>query len=500
MNIITHLKSVLGAATLMALAACSVEPAYQRPATDVPAAFKEAYLTPAQTHRWMVAHPAEASGRGEWWTLFGDPQLDRLERQALAANQNLKAAAARVKEARAQLGVARSALYPQLDGGFGPTRQRASNASQDLPADAPNPPTTLWRAQVGISYEADLFGRVSSATHAAAADTQQSEALFRSVQLALQADVAQAYFHLRRLDADEDLYRRTVALRSAALDLTQRQYAAGDISSLNVARARTELASTQSQAMGIARQRAAAEHALAILLGKPPADFTFAPDPLARTAVTVPAGIPSSLLQRRPDIAAAERAMAAANARVGLAKSAFFPRLDVTGAFGYESSALGDLLQWSSRTFLLGPLVGTALSLPIFDGGQRSAQLDKARAVYEEDVANYRQTVLVAFREVEDSLANLRILGSQMQAQDEAVQAASRAARMLHVQYREGSIGYLDVIDGDRVLLQQRRASVALDEQRVDSTVALIRALGGGWGPVPGTAADTDTGNGSGKS
>lgn len=482
MIMIKHLKSALSLTALMTLAACSVEPAYHRPSVDVPAAFKEAYLSPAQAHKWMAAHPAEASGRGEWWAVFNDPGLDRLERQALAANQNLKAAAARVKEARAQLGVARSALFPHLDSGFGPLRQRTSNASQGLPADASNPPTTLWRAQFGISYEADLFGRVSSATHAAAADTQQSEALFQSVRLALQADVAQAYFHLRRLDADADLYRKTLALRSAALDLTQRQYAAGDISDLNVARAKTELASTQSEALGIARERAVAEHALAILLGKPPADFSFKSDPLKRTTVTVPAGVPSSLLQRRPDIAAAERAMAAANARIGLAKSAFFPRLDVTGSFGYESSALGDLLKWSSRTFLLGPLVGTALSLPIFDGGQRSAQLDKARATYDEDVANYRQAVLVAFQQVEDSLANLRLLGGQMNAQDEAVQAAARAATMLHTQYREGSISYLDVIDGDRVLLQQRRASVALDEQRVDSTVALIRALGGGWG------------------
>jgi multidrug efflux system outer membrane protein len=482
---ITFIKSALGAATLAALAACSVEPAYHRPKTDVPAAFKEAYLSPAQARQWMVAHPAEASGRGEWWTVFNDPELDRLERQALSANQNLRIAAARVKESRAQLGEARSALYPQLDAGFGPTRERASNASQRLSADAPNPPLTLWRAQASVSYEADLFGRVSASTHAAAADTQQSEALFQSVRLALQADVAQAYFHLRRLDADAALYRQTLALRSAALDLTQRQYAAGDISDLNVARASTELASARSEALGIDRQRAAAEHALAILLGKPPADFTFAPHPLERTTVTVPAGVPSSLLQRRPDIAAAERAMAAANARIGLARSAFFPRLDVTGAFGYESSELGDLLKWSSRTFLLGPLVGTALSLPIFDGGRRQAQLDRARATYEEDVAAYRQTVLVAFREVDDSLADMRILGGQMQAQDKAVESAAHAAKMLHTQYREGSISYLDVIDGDRVLLQQRRASVALDEQRVDATVSLIRALGGGWGPVP---------------
>jgi len=481
---IKHGKRVVSVLALLTLAACSVGPAYQRPAVDTPAKFKEAYLSPEQARKWMVAHPSEGVDRGRWWKIFHDTALDSLEQQALAANQNLRAAAARVKQARALVSGARSALFPELDAGFGPNRQRASNASQGLSADAGNPPLTLWRAQAGISYEADLFGRVSSTVDAATASEQQSEALLRSVQLALQADVAQGYFQLRKLDADEKLYRKTVALRQKALDLMQNRYAAGDIGELDVARAKTELSSAQSQALGIARQRAVAEHALAILLGKPPADFTFGQDPLKRIVVDVPAGMPSSLLQRRPDVAAAERAMAAANARIGAAKSAFFPSLQITGAFGYESSELSDLFKWSSRAFLLGPLVGTALSLPIFDGGKRQASLDQARAQYEEDVAKYRQTVLVAFKEVEDNLANLRILGSQMKAQDDAVQAATRAAHMLHAQYREGSISYLDVIDGDRVLLQQQRASVELDGQRVDSTIGLIRAMGGGWGPV----------------
>ena len=287
-----------------------------------------------------------------------------------------------------------------------------------------------------MAYEADLFGRVSSTADAATADAQQSEALYRSVLLALQADVATTYFLVREQDAEAQLYRQTVQLRTEALQLIQRRYDAGDISELDLARARSELAQAQSEALGIDRRRAAAEHALAVLLGRAPSDFAMPPQPLQKVAVSVPAGLPSTLLERRPDIAAAERAMAAANARVGAAKSAFFPRLDITGAFGYESSELGNLFQWSSRTFLLGPLVGAALSMPIFDGRRRG--LDRARAVYEEDVALYRQTVLNAFREVEDNLANLRILADQTRAQDAAVASAARAAKLSHTQYREG--------------------------------------------------------------
>src|SRR5690606_6323232 len=291
--------------------------------------------------------------------------------QAQQANHSLQAAAARLKQARALLGNARSEQFPTVDAGFGPTRQRPSPASQGLSANDSTDPSTLWRAQVGVSYEVDLFGRVASTVDAATADVQQSEALYRSVLLALQADVAQAYFQVRELDAGLQLYRQTVELRAETLQLIQRRYDAGDISELDLARARSELESARSEALGFERRRANAEHALAVLLGKAPSEFSLPAQPLSRIAVNVPAGLPSTLLERRPDIAAAERAMAAANARVGVAKSAFFPSLNITGAAGFESAELGDLFEWSSRTFLLGPLVGAALSLPIFDGGRR---------------------------------------------------------------------------------------------------------------------------------
>jgi multidrug efflux system outer membrane protein len=479
----TYLRSVFVPALLAGLlAGCAVGPDYHRPSVELPATFKEAWLSPEAARRWKAAQPSDAMTRGEWWAIFNDPELDALQAQALEANQDLKGAAARVAQARALQRGASSERLPQVDAGFGVTRQRASNVAQGLSPDAPNPPVTVWRAQTGISYEADLFGRVASTVDAATADAQQSEALFQSVQLALQADVAQAYFLIRQLDAEQDLYRRTVDLRGKTLELVARRYAPGDIGELDVARAKSEQASARSESLGIARRRSVAEHALAVLLGKTPADFALPPRALDRVAVGIPPGLPSSLLERRPDIAAAERAMAAANARIGAARAAFFPRLSLTGALGYESSELGDLFQWSSRTFLLGPLVGTMLSLPIFDGGRRQAGVDFARAHYQEEVAAYRQTVLGAFREVEDGLSSLRILSEQTDVQDAAVQSAARAARLSQIQYREGSISYLNVIDADRVVLQQQRAAVQLDGDRAQTVVGLIRAIGGGWG------------------
>jgi multidrug efflux system outer membrane protein len=338
-----------------------------------------------------------------------------------------------------------------------------------------------------------MFGRVSSSVAAARADTAQSEALFQSVRLALQADVAQNYFNLRELDGELNVLSRTVTLREQALTLMQHRFAEGDISELDVARARAELATARSDEMGVARLRAASEHSLAVLLGEAPAAFSVAANPLQPVNIVIPPGLPSALLERRPDITAAEEAMGAANARIGVAKAAFFPSLTLTGAGGFESATLGDLFRWSSRTFLLGPLSGTALALPIFDGGARRGRLANARAVYEEDVANYRQQVLVAFQEVEDNLANLRILDDQTKAQGEAVSASGRAAQLSRNQYTEGSVSYLDVIDADRTALQAQRASVQLAGAQAVSTVNLIRALGGGWQATPPVSVASTT-------
>jgi outer membrane protein, multidrug efflux system len=493
-----HRSSLLPSLLAVALAGCSLAPPYERPAIDMPTAFKEAPpsspVDAAGTTQWKAAQPADDVARGQWWRVFGDDRLDALEDEAQASNQDLKAAAARVAQARALQQGARSQYFPQIGIGFGPTRERPSPASLGLEDNAPTSAFTLWRAQATVSYEADLFGRVTSAVNAATFTAQRSDALFYSVRLSLQADVAQGYFQIRELDAARALYSSTVSLRLQTLSLVQKRFDAGDISELDVARAKSEVAQAQSDLLGATRARATSEHALAILVGKAPADFSVPELPLQPVAVSIPPGLPSSLLERRPDIAAAERAMAATNARIGIARAAFFPDLSITGNLGFESAALGNLFNWSTRTFLFGPLVGTILSMPIFDGGRRDADLANVRALYEEDVAGYRQTVLNAFREVEDNLADLRILADQIQAQNDAVRASTRASDLSHIQYREGSVSYLDVIDADRSVLQQQRAAVQLQGARARSAVGLIRAIGGGWdqatNPLAATPAD----------
>jgi multidrug efflux system outer membrane protein len=495
-------RVLLGSLTLLSAAllaaGCSLAPEYKIPSIANSVAFKEAQVTSAATGTegeagaWKIAQPSDQIPRGRWWVIFDDAVLNDLEEQALAANQNLAAAAARLKEARAVQQAARANLFPTIDAGFGPTREKASSASQFLPDGVDVPAQTLWRAQATASYEADLFGRVSDAVKASRAESEESEALLHSVQLSVQADVAANYLTVRDLDAQLQVYAQNVSLREQALQLVQSKFASGDIAELDVARARAELATARSDAMTAQRQRAIAEHSLAVLLGKSPSEFSMAANPLQPVQIRIPPGLPSSLLERRPDIAAAERAMAAANARIGVAKAAYFPSLSITGSAGFESATIGDLFKWSSRAFVLGPLVGTALTVPIFDGGRRAGNLANARAVFEEAGANYRQQVLKAFKEVEDNLSDLRILEQQTQTENEAVQASTRAAHISRTQYKEGAVNYLDVIDADRTVLQSQLTAVQLSGVQAVATVNLVRALGGGWGDaVTVGAADT---------
>ncbi|WP_206996198.1 efflux transporter outer membrane subunit [Trinickia mobilis] len=488
--------TLLSAALLSA--GCSLAPAYRTPNVADSSAFKEAPATTAtaeaegEAGTWKIAQPSDQIPRGKWWVIFDDATLNELEDQALAANQNLAAATARVKEARAIQQATRAGLFPTIDAGFGPTREKVSPASQFQPDGGNVPAQTLWRAQATASYEADLFGRVSDAVKASRAESEESEALLRSVQLTLQADVAANYFKVRELDAELQVYAQNVSLREQQLKLVQSKFANGDIAELDVARARAELATARSDEMTAQRQRATAEHSLAVLLGKAPSEFSMASSPLQAVQIRIPPGLPSALLERRPDIAAAERAMAAANARVGVAKAAYFPSLSITGNAGFESATLGDLFKWSSRAFLLGPLAGTALTVPIFDGGRRKGNLANARAVFDEDVANYRQQVLQAFQEVEDNLSDLRILEQQTQTENEAVQASTRAAEISRTQYRDGAVNYLDVIDAERTVLQSQTTAVQLSGLQAAATVNLIRALGGGWGDAV-TVGSADT-------
>ncbi|WP_445403546.1 efflux transporter outer membrane subunit [Acinetobacter vivianii] len=471
------LSSLMGS---LLLAGCSLAPEYQPAKVIIPLQFKESDAK-LDDPNWSIAQPADAQSRGEWWHIFNDPQLNDLEQQAIAGNQNLKAAAANIQASRALRSAAQAERLPSIGAGFGPTRQKPSPASLGLDSDASTSAGTLWRAQANVSYELDLFGRIASSVNATTADVQQQEALYHSALLALQADVAQAYFLIRQFDAEQAIYAQNIKLLTENQNLIQARYRNGLVSDLDVSRAQTELSTAQTNALSIARGRASTEHALAVLLGKPPADFSLAIQPLSAAAIRLPAGLPSTLLERRPDIAAAERAMAADNARIGIARAAFFPKLDLTGALGYESASLGDLGKWSSRTFLLGPVAGTILSLPLFDGGQRKAGIAQARAGYEQSVANYRQTVLNAFREVENGLSDQRILDQQIQAQGQALASSRHANQLSHLRYREGSISYLDVIDSDRSILQQEQLAAQLHGSRMIASVDLIRALGGGW-------------------
>ena len=481
-------------AWLLLAAGCSLAPQYEKPQLETVDSYKESFSAQAsslpkdQAGNWKVAAPSEQLTRGQWWTVFGDQQLNQLEDQAQGANQNLQAAVARLKESRAIEQTVNASKSPTLDAGFGPTREKDSPASQGQSHDDNVAAKTLWRAQATSSYEVDLFGRVSDSVAAAGADAEQNEALLRSVLLAVQADVAQNWFELRQLDAERVVFQRAVKLREDAVTFSQSRFDAGQIAELDLVRARSELATAKSDSMTVERQRAVSEHRLAVLLGQGPSQLSLPVNPLTPVQIMIPPGLPSTLLERRPDIAAAERTMAGANARIGVAKAAFCPSLTLTGSAGFESSSLTNLFNWSSKAFLLGPLTGTMLNVPIFDGGRRKGNLANAQAVYEEDVARYRQQVLVAFQEVEDNLSSLRILRDQTQTQTDAVNASTRAAAISRSQYNEGAVTYLEVIEAERSVLQTQRSAVQLAGVQAISTVNLIRALGGGWGALTGFA------------
>lgn len=470
----------------LVLAGCATAPEPPDARITVPQAYKEAATLAAAAEvdgtRWKPAEPAEAQARGAWWETFQDPALNQLEQQAEADNPGLAAAAARVKAARALLSSSQASRLPQINLSTGVTRQKPSAAEQGLSADQNVSPSNVWRAGLGASYEVDLFQRVANSVQAAEADALASQASHRSVLLALQADVAQTYFQLRTLDAEVALLAQTLSLREQSLQLAQRRLAAGDVSELDVARARTELATTQADLQAQRGERARVEHALALLLGQAPAAFSLAPNPLPADARVplVPAGLPSALLERRPDVAAAQARMMAATARVGQARSALFPALMLTANGGFASYELKDLFQWSARSWL----TSAVLSMPVFDGGRNRAAVTRAEATLEESVADYRQTVLGAFGDVEDKLSGLGSVRAQTQSLSEAVVAARRSAELADKRYRAGEDSYLTLIDTQRSLLSVERQAVQLRGAWATGTIGLIRALGGGW-PAP---------------
>jgi multidrug efflux system outer membrane protein len=483
----------LHAAPLLAallLSACAA-PEFRQPKIATPQAFKEARTnTTVQVapdgSRWQQARPAEQQPRGEWWLAFNDPALNHLIAEATQANANLAAAAARVKQARAIAGIAEADRSPQVGIGAGAQRSFNGPAAAGQPGAGNGTGTggqTTYQARLTASYEVDLFGRVASSVKAARNDAATVQASYRSVLLALQADVAQIYFQLRATDAELDTLAQTVRLREENVKVNQRRFDLGDIGEFDLSRAKTELATTRAEAIGLQRQRTTAEHALAVLLGKPAAHFTAGPSPLLDNTLMphIPAGMPSTLLERRPDIAAAQYTMEAANARIGVARAAMFPALSLGAGAGGAGGTIADIFSWGSRSWLLG----ATLAMPLLDGGRNKANIARSEAGLEESVANYRQSVLVAFAEVEDNLAGLRILEGQTEQISDAVLSARRSADLAQKLYDAGRSSYLDLLDAQRNLASVERSAVQLRGSRAVATVALIRTLGGGWDGAP---------------
>jgi multidrug efflux system outer membrane protein len=467
-----HLAYFTGCALVALGNGCAVGPNYQRATVETPASFT------GDNSAWQEASPRDNMVKGPWWEMYGDPQLNDLEAQAADKNQNLKAAMARLDQARALTRVAKSEFFPLLSLDPSGSVFRDS-ANRPLPPPAPQQSYSASDIIVplDLSYEVDIWGRVRRATEAATADFQVSVADFETIRLTLQAEVAQTYFSLRAVDAELTVLQGTVGLREQSLKLIQDRFQGGASSDLEVAQAENALATTQADLAGVQRQRETFEHALSVLVGRPAGTFHLASATLSGAPPELPVGTPASLLERRPDVAEAERAMAAANARIGVAKAAFFPSIKLTGSAGFESANFGTLFDWPSRLWAVGP----SISLPIFAGERNTANYSRAESAYLETVAQYRQQVLVAFQEVEDGLSGLSRLSQQGAAQDRAVASAQRAFDIANSRYKEGSISFLDVVDVQRTLLQNQREAVQTLGQRYVTSVLLVKALGGGW-------------------
>jgi NodT family efflux transporter outer membrane factor (OMF) lipoprotein len=449
----------------------TVGPDYNQPTNSAPASYKAAELG-----AWKEGRPLDSVPKDAWWRIFSDSTLNGLESQAVGANQDLKAAIARVDQARATARVARSELLPNVN--FNPSWQRQRFSPNQEPSFG-NLTANSFSVPLDLSYEIDLWGRVRRGFESARADAQASLAAFYNVLLTLQADVAQNYFALRALDAEIATVTGTVDLRKEQVRLVLSRFNGGIGNELDVARAQAEQASTEAEAAALAQRRAELENALAILVGQNPSTFHLAADPSGWNPEppTIPTGLPAALLERRPDVAAAERQLASANARIGVAKAAFFPVLSLTGSGGYLSGDIENLFNWSSRTWSIGP----SLSLPIFAGGRNRANYRRSQAAYQEAVAKYRQQVLIAFGEVENSLSAIRHLTVQAEAQQRAVTNSQRAAALATERYRSGLVSYLEVVDASRETLVTERANAQLAGQRLNIAVQLIKALGGGW-------------------
>jgi NodT family efflux transporter outer membrane factor (OMF) lipoprotein len=461
------LATIAGAALLTA---CAVGPDYVRPSAPTPATYKELEGT-----GWKPADPADTRLRGAWWEVYQDPALNALEEQVATANQNVKAADARFRSARSAVAGFRSQFFPVITYSGGYSRARSSE-NIEFKSTAGK---TLNDYVVGAdaTWEPDLWGRVSRSVEGAKANAQASAADEQSVLLSMQAELATDYFELRGIDREQQLLDDTIRAYKDAVELTQNRLNGGIATDADVAQAQTHVRTTEAQQIDLGVQRAQLEHAIAILTGQPPATFSLPVAPLDAVAVVAPTGVPSALLERRPDIASAERNIVDANAQIGVATAAFFPNLLLSVTGGLEATNYSQWLLAPARFWSLGPTVAGTL----LDFGARSAQKAQAQANYDESVAQYRQTVLNAFGEVEDNLAALRVLEREAKAQDEAVSAAERSLAILSDRYKNGAITYLDVVVAQTTALTNEVQAVSIARRRMAASVALVKALGGGW-------------------
>ena len=450
-------------------AGCMVGPDYSKPSVPMTAAYKE-------DQGWKLARPLDHIPRGKWWEIFGDAQLNALEEQVSEANQNVKVAEARFRQARALIGFFRAGLFPLVTAGASASSLR--NSPNRLNGSAFGGASSRDFLLTGdVSYEIDLWGRIRRSVTSARDEAQATAADLETARLSLQAELAFDYFELRSADAQQQLLNDTVKAFDEALQLTIRRFEGGAAPKSDVAQAQTQLETTQVQATDIAVQRAQFEHAIATLIGKPPADFSLPPAPLDLQPPDIPVGLPSELLERRPDIAAAERRVAEANEQIGIAKAAFFPTVTLNALFGFESSSIRNFAGWQS--FLWA--VGSSVAQTIFDAGRRRATSEAALANYDATVASYRQATLDAFQQVEDNLAALRILEQETQQQARAVLSARESLQLFTNRYKGGVDTYLQVITAQTAALTNERNQVDIMRRRMDASVLLVKALGGGW-------------------
>jgi multidrug efflux system outer membrane protein len=477
---------LLGLLTMFLAGCHGVGPDYKRPeATRIPAAYAGTpYAGTTNASGWKVAEPQAHLPKGAWWEVFGNPELNRLEEEAGIANQQLKAAFARLEQARAITDITRSGLYPNISLSPSYTRERTSANRPSFLSGNPIGTGNTFNdilVPLNLNYEVDVWGRVRRSVESSKAQELATADDLGTIQLIVQAEVAADYVTLRSLDTEQAIVSSTIVVFGKSLELTRERRAGGIVSDLDVAQAETLYRSARAQLPAIALQRAQFQHALAVLVGKNASSFEIPVQGLTTAPPVIPPGLPSQLLERRPDIAAAERRMAAANASIGVAKAAYFPTLQLHGIGGFESLSAGTLFAWPSRFWSLGP----SLTMPLFEGGALRAGLRLAKAAYEETVANYRQTVLTAFGEVEDNLSAQNLLASEYEEQVSALRAANWQLQIANDRYRDGLVTYLEVAIAQNNTLIFERTTVELRGQQLVTAALLVKAIGGGWQPMP---------------